>query len=50
MLIYAEPVKKVFVQGAVSFGFNILMVGILGSILIVTYAKTRVKKGSLHKE
>ena len=50
VLIYAEPVKKVFVQGAVSFGFNILMVGILGSILIATYTKTRVKKGSLHKE
>ena len=50
VLIYAEPAKKVFAQGAVSFGFNIVMVGILGSILIATYTKTRVKKGSLHKE
>lgn len=50
ILIYAEPAKKVFTQGAVSFGFNIVMVGILGSILIATYAKTRVKKGSLDRE
>ena len=42
--------KKVFTQGAVSFGFNIVMVGILGSILIATYVKTRVKKGSLDRE
>ena len=50
VLIYAEPAKKVFTQGAVSFGFNIVMVGILGSILIATYVKTRVKKGSLDRE
>ena len=50
ILIYAEPAKKVFTQGAVSFGFNIVMVGILGSILIATYTKTRVKKGSLDRE
>ena len=50
VLIYAEPAKKVFTQGAVSFGFNIVMVGILGSILIATYTKTRVKKGSLDRE
>ncbi len=50
ILIYAEPTKKVFVQGAVSFGFNILMVGILGSILIATYSRTRIKKGSLDRE
>ena len=50
ILIYAEPAKKVFTQGAVSFGFNIVMVGILGSILIATYVKTRVKKGSLDRE
>lgn len=50
VLIYAEPASKVFTQGAVSCVLNILMVGILGTILIGTYAKTRVKKGSLDRE
>lgn len=50
VLIYAEPANKVFLQGAVSFVSNSLVVAVLGSILVATYAKTRVKKGSLDKE
>ena len=34
ILIYSEPVNKVFTQGLVSAGLNSLAVGILGSILI----------------
>ena len=50
VIIYAEPARKVFIQGTISCGFNILMVGILGSILIGTYSRTRIKKGSLRME
>ena len=47
---YAEPANKVFVQGAVAFVSNGLTVGIVGSLLIYAYSKTRTKKGSLSKE
>lgn len=50
ILIYSEPVNKVFVQGAVAGISNIVTVAILGSILITMYAKTRTKKGSLTKD
>lgn len=50
ILIYAEPVNKVFVQGAFAFASNAITTGVLGTILIVAYAATRVKKGSLTKK
>ena len=50
ILIYAEPVDKVFVQGLVAGASNIVTVAIIGSLLIIAYAKTRTKKGSLSKE
>lgn len=50
ILIYAEPVNKVFLQGVVAGVANIVTVGILGTILIASYAKTRTKTGSLEKE
>ena len=50
VLAYAEPANKVFVQGAVAFVSNGLTVGIIGSLLIYAYSKTRTKKGSLSKE
>lgn len=50
VLIYAEPVNKVFLQGAVAGVFNIITVGVLGTILATTYANTRTKKGSLDRE
>ena len=50
VLIYAEPAKKVYLQGAVAGVSNAMTVGVLGTILIYTYSKTRVKKGSLDKE
>lgn len=48
--IYAEPAKKVFLQGIVAGVLDIVTVGIFGTLLIWIYAKTQTKKGSLKKE
>ena len=50
ILIYSEPVNKVFVQGAVAGVSNIVTVAVLGTILLKMYAKTRTKQGSLTKD
>ena len=50
ILIYAEPANKVYVQGAVAGFLNMITVAVLGSILLYSYAKSRVKKGSLDRE
>lgn len=50
ILIYAEPVDKVYLQGAVAGVVNIISVAVVGTILLVLYAKTRVKSGSLNIE
>ena len=50
IVIYAEPANKVYLQGIVAAISNSITVGILGTILVYTYAKTRVKKGSLDRE
>ena len=50
ILIYSEPANKVFAQGFVSAGLNSLAVGILGTILIATYAKTRTADNSLKRD
>lgn len=50
IVIYAEPANKVFLQGIVSGGLNMLSVGILGTLLVTVYAKSRTKSGSLHRE
>ncbi|QDP41071.1 ECF-type riboflavin transporter substrate-binding protein [Radiobacillus deserti] len=47
ILIYAEPANKVFLQGLVAGGFNIVTAGVLGTILLAAYAKTRSKSNSL---
>ncbi|MRH42680.1 ECF-type riboflavin transporter substrate-binding protein [Aquibacillus halophilus] len=47
ILIYAEPANKVFLQGIVAGAFNILTAGVLGTLLLVAYAKTRSKSDSL---
>ncbi len=39
ILIYKEPVDKVFAQGAVAFILNIIAVGILGSLLLLAYSR-----------
>lgn len=50
ILIYAEPTNKVYLQGIAAAISNSITVGVLGTILLYTYAKTRVKKGSLDRE
>ena len=50
ILIYAEPANKVFTQGIFAGISNIVTVGIIGTILLVAYAKTRTKSNSLTKE
>lgn len=50
ILVYAEPVNKVFVQGAFAFVGNILIIGILGTLLLVGYSSIGAKSSSLKKE
>ncbi|QJC50443.1 ECF-type riboflavin transporter substrate-binding protein [Paenibacillus albicereus] len=50
IVIYAEPVNKVFTQGLVAGLSNIVTVAVLGSLLLAAYAKTRTPQGSLTRE
>jgi energy-coupling factor transport system substrate-specific component len=49
ILIYQEPVNLVFVQGFTAFLMNSISAGVIGSLLLIAYAATRTKKGSLTK-
>lgn len=49
IVIYAEPVNLVFVQGATAFATNAIGTGVIGTLLLIAYSKTRSKKGSLTK-
>ncbi|MGX7419319.1 ECF-type riboflavin transporter substrate-binding protein [Carnobacterium gallinarum] len=49
VLIYSEPASKVYTQGVVTIIANSLSVGVLGTGLMIAYAATRTKKGSLKK-
>jgi len=48
--IYKEPVNLVFTQGIVAAAMNSVTVAIIGTLLLIAYAATRTKKGSLDKE
>lgn len=50
ILIYSEPIEKLFAQGLMASVANIITTGVVGSLLLLAYAKTIVKKGSLNKE
>jgi len=50
ILIYQEPVSLVFTQGLTAAGMNIVSAGVIGTLLLVAYAATRTKKGSLKKK
>lgn len=50
ILIYAEPAKKVFLQGAGACLANVVMIGVLGTLLLLGYSKVGAKSGSLSKE
>ena len=50
ILIYSEPVEKLFAQGLMASVANIITTGVVGTLLLFAYSKTLVKKGSLNKE
>ena len=50
IVIYAEPTDKLLAQGAGAFLGNILIVGILGTLLCAGYSKIGAKSSSLSKE
>lgn len=49
IVIYAEPVNLVFTQGIVAAAMNAITVAIIGTLLLIAYASTRTKKGSIRK-
>ncbi len=49
ILIYQEPANLVFTQGFTAAWMNILSAGVFGTLLLIAYAATRTKKGSLNK-
>lgn len=50
ILIYSEPANKVFTQGVTAALLNAVSTAIVGTILLIAYAKTKTKAGSLKKE
>lgn len=50
ILIFSEPVNKVFAQGVLASVANALTTAIVGSLLCVAYAASKPKAGSLTKE
>ncbi len=50
ILIYAEPANKVFLQGLFAGLSNMVTVGVIGTLLLLGYAKTRSRSNSLHRE
>lgn len=50
VLVYSEPASKVYTQGVISAVSNSVSTGVIGTLLLVAYARTRTQKGSLVKE
>lgn len=50
VLIYHDNPNKVFLQGVVAGSVNALVVAIAGSFLLIAYARTQTKDGSLSKD
>jgi len=50
ILIYQEPVNLVFTQGITAAIMNIVSAGVFGTLLLLAYAATRTKKGSLARK
>ncbi len=49
IVVYAEPVNLVFVQGVVAAISNAVSAGVIGTVLLKLYSLTRASKGSLTK-
>lgn len=50
VIIYAEPANKVYIQGVISVINNSVATGVVGTLLMIAYAASRTKKGSLSKD
>lgn len=50
IVIYNEPLDKLFAQGLVSGVSNAITTAIVGSLLCIAYGATKTKAGSLTKE
>lgn len=50
IIIYAEPANKVYLQGIAAGLSNIVTVGVIGTVLLISYARTRSKSNSLSVE
>jgi energy-coupling factor transport system substrate-specific component len=50
ILIYQEPTNLVFTQGITAALMNSISAGVIGTLLLVAYAATRTRKGSLSKK
>lgn len=50
ILIYTEPANKVFLQGVFAFIGNIIIIGILGTLLLVVYSQIKGSSSGLKKE
>ncbi|MCI7305282.1 MAG: ECF-type riboflavin transporter substrate-binding protein [Trueperella sp.] len=50
ILIYSEPSSKVFTQGAFAFASNSVTTCVLGTLILVIYARTRTGSGTLRQE
>ncbi len=50
IVIYSEPLEKLFAQGLMAGVANIITTGVVGTLLLIAYAETVVKRGSLKKE
>lgn len=50
ILIYNEPLEKLFAQGLLAGIANAVTTAIVGSLLCVAYSATKTKAGSLNKE
>lgn len=47
IVVYAEPVGKVFAQGALAFVSNSVTTLLFGLVILTVYARTRTRSGSL---
>lgn len=50
ILIYAEPANLEFTQGAIAFVMNSVSCGVIATLLLFIYSKTRTGKGTLSKD
>ena len=50
ILFYSEPVVKAFTQGIAAAIMNGVSTAVIGTVLLIGYAKTKVGAGSLKKE